>query len=191
METRGSEPHSSSSREDHWPDLAGGSTVSLLPSHPAAAAQEKRCVWSAERAVKPALPEHGQQAERQLPGARLWHRYSLRSPRPDPRPSEHWRSQGAFLTTGSAGPLARLSGSCGSCDKFQALWKPGCRCRDEALTAGILVISVYTAHGENELQPIPFCVGICSGLTQRSFLSLCAFTALDKYLSNTQAAGLL
>lgn len=37
---------------------------------------------------------------------------------------------------------------------------------------------------------IPFSVGICSGLTQRSFLSLCAFTVLDKYLSNIQAAGL-
>lgn len=32
-------------------------------------------------------------------------------------------------------------------------------------------------------------MGICSGLTQRSFLSLCAFTVLDKYLSNIQAAG--
>lgn len=34
-------------------------------------------------------------------------------------------------------------------------------------------------------------MGICSGLTQRSFLSLCAFTVLDKYLSNIQSAGLV
>lgn len=61
--------------------------------------------------------------------------------------------------------------------------------------------SIYSMHSnnfclhslgkKNLLKLIPFRVGICSGLTQRSFLSLCAFTVLDKYLSNIQAAGLL
>lgn len=61
--------------------------------------------------------------------------------------------------------------------------------------------SIHSMHSNNfclhslgkktQLKLIPLRVGICSGLTQRSFLSLCAFTVLDKYLSNIQAAALV